>query len=674
MAVLKDRKSLTALLDGVLKLSWTPKTGLFLSPTSSLVNYIAHEPMQGEHRHFSQVYTAEGVYALPPSEKPTTVFHSPSRGKKVVVREKEEKTQVVLEVWEQNRMCMVKDLKTTHQNFVTSAVFGSLVWNSTENLVAYIAERKEIKPASFFTAEETAERVGEQFLYKENFGERHEDISNPGLFLLDISTSEVHEVDIPQDIYPAQPCFHPNTPELVFIGYDKEPYLRGIAAMTNRSSHLYLYSLENRQTHPIDTSFPSNLYPVFNPTGSKLAYFALHSSLAHTSCALLRLIDWETKQNSTLIDQISHSSDSFSGIYGYHETLIKLNWISDLELIFQSVNKCNSGVFMSDLSGNVTEVEFDMEKPWSAEIFDVWRGKVMLKCSNVKQFARVYEWKEREMRVLDAHGVPERRSGYQEQALAALQSLQIKRITHKNSGCESVLYWKQQTQPLAVLVHGGPHGNNTADYSVEATMLATLGLNLLVVNYRGSTGLGQDQLQTLLGHIGQMDLEDVLDAIEVARETVSTEKVVSIGGSHGGFLSAHLAATGKVQAAVVKNGVMNIASMNYVTDITDWPSAETLNAPTAYPTSPEDITRMYTASPISRAHQITIPVLIITGGSDKRVPSFQSIELYRVLKSLHQDVTLFLYPKDGHGLMTPSTGYDFLLNELQWLVSKLGLV
>lgn len=204
-------------------------------------------------------------------------------------------------------------------------------------------------------------------------------------------------------------------------------------------------------------------------------------------------------------------------------------------------------------------------------------------------------------------------------------------------------------------------------------MLATLGFNLLVVNYRGSTGLGQDTLEAVVGNIGRMDIEDVIEAINTAQETVSTDTIVSIGGSHGGFLSSHLAATGLVKAAVVKNGVTNIASMNLTTDITDWPSAECLQTSTPHPPTSDDIRRMYEASPLSHAGNVSVPVLIITGGSDKRVPCSQSQELYRVLKARGQDVKMLWYPKDGHALLTPATAYDFILNELIWLVAKLGL-
>ena len=374
---------------------------------------------------------------------------------------------------------------------------------------------------------------------------------------------------------------------------------------------------------------------------------------------------------------INEPREQFSGVYGYHETLMKLAWVGNEKLLFQSVNKCNSGVYTVEVgSGQVREVEFGVERPWSAEVMDVFEGKALLKCSNFKTFPQVHlcDFTDvPQLTLLDPHSPPSPLSDTQQKFLTLLSSVQVTPIPHKLSPAHSTLYWTTPAHPLAVLIHGGPHGNGTADYTTEGALLTAMGFNVLVVNSRGSTGLGQEALQALLGHIGSMDVEDVTDAVNCAGQFVNITPAVSIGGSHGGFLSAHLSSTGLVQASVIKNGVIDLTAMSLTTDITDWTSAEVLISATPHPHTAEEVARLYEASPISKAGKVGVPVLIITGGSDKRVPSAQSMEMYRVLKARGQDVKMLWYPKDGHALMTPATGYDFLLNEALWLVAKLGL-
>ncbi|KAL8445954.1 hypothetical protein Emag_004919 [Eimeria magna] len=52
---------------------------------------------------------------------------------------------------------------------------------------------------------------------------------------------------------------------------------------------------------------------------------------------------------------------------------------------------------------------------------------------------------------------------------------------------------------LAVVIHGGPHSCSTCVYTRDVLFLTTLGFDVLVVNYRGSTGFGQDELVSLHG-------------------------------------------------------------------------------------------------------------------------------------------------------------------------------
>lgn len=70
-----------------------------------------------------------------------------------------------------------------------------------------------------------------------------------------------------------------------------------------------------------------------------------------------------------------------------------------------------------------------------------------------------------------------------------------------------------------------------------------LGFGLLQVNYRGSTGMGALNVEYLQGRVGVTDVKDCVTATKEALKKypwLDSNRVGLSGGSHGGFLVAHL--------------------------------------------------------------------------------------------------------------------------------------
>ncbi|KAH9627258.1 hypothetical protein KSS87_004654, partial [Heliosperma pusillum] len=68
--------------------------------------------------------------------------------------------------------------------------------------------------------------------------------------------------------------------------------------------------------------------------------------------------------------------------------------------------------------------------------------------------------------------------------------------TEKNGSCT----------PLIVVLLGGPHSVMTSDFSKSLAFLTSIGYNLLIVNYRGSLGFGEEALQSLPGKVGHQGM------------------------------------------------------------------------------------------------------------------------------------------------------------------------
>jgi dipeptidyl aminopeptidase/acylaminoacyl peptidase len=72
-------------------------------------------------------------------------------------------------------------------------------------------------------------------------------------------------------------------------------------------------------------------------------------------------------------------------------------------------------------------------------------------------------------------------------------------------------------------------------------------------------------------------------------------------------------------------------------------------------------------SPSTYVENITAPMLIWAGESDKHIDTRQSISLYLALRRLNKKGILLLYPKEGHSLITPNNQIDLTKKVDEWL-------
>jgi len=229
--------------------------------------------------------------------------------------------------------------------------------------------------------------------------------------------------------------------------------------------------------------------------------------------------------------------------------------------------------------------------------------------------------------------------------------------------------------PLIVVPHGGPHSCTSTAYLSNYAFLCASGYCILHVNYRGSIGFGQGALDTLPGHVGLLDVKDVMHATVTMIDSgwVDPDRIGICGGSHGGFLAAHCIGQfpDLFKAAAMRNPVTNIASMLTATDIPDWCYVEALgsgyyNWKEYRSASREELDIMWEASPIKHAMAVETPTLIALGLEDKRVPPSQGREYYHVLRANGVITKLIMYDKDDHAIDKVDSEGDLWINIKQW--------
>lgn len=129
--------------------------------------------------------------------------------------------------------------------------------------------------------------------------------------------------------------------------------------------------------------------------------------------------------------------------------------------------------------------------------------------------------------------------------------------------------------PLIVWPHGGPHSVFANNLSLEESLFLSLGYAVLFINYRGSLGAGKKNVDFLLGKVGMSDVSDCVHATQQALVQfpwLDPNRLILVGGSHGGFLVTHLSGQypDMFKAVVARNPVIDIAAMSVVSDIPDW--------------------------------------------------------------------------------------------------------
>lgn len=229
--------------------------------------------------------------------------------------------------------------------------------------------------------------------------------------------------------------------------------------------------------------------------------------------------------------------------------------------------------------------------------------------------------------------------------------------------------------PLPTLVqgHGGPAwawwSGWLGSWHDWAQLLATHGYAVFLPNPRGSEGGGPAFAEMARNDWGGADFQDILDGVDLLeREGVIDPQRLAIGGwSYGGYLSAWAVThSDRFKTAIVGAGVIDIGAMALTTDTPDYLPG--------YFGDPLANRAAYDAhSPIRYADRVKVPVLILHGEQDERVPLSQGEMFYRALKFNGTPVEMVTYPRGPHWFFEREHGRDVQQRVLDWLDLQLGV-
>lgn len=226
--------------------------------------------------------------------------------------------------------------------------------------------------------------------------------------------------------------------------------------------------------------------------------------------------------------------------------------------------------------------------------------------------------------------------------------------------------------PMVVILHGGPHGiRDIWGFNSEVQLLATRGVHVLQVNFRGSGGYGINYEKAGYGEWGGIMQDDVTDATRWAIDSgvADPERICVMGGSYGAY-SALMGAAKEpdlYNCAVGLFGIYDLTIMDTTGDIkdNDWGRAFLRHV---LDMSDDDLRLV---SPNHQAGKIKARVMLGHGGQDRRAPPVHARLMRDALKKAGNDPVWYFKEAQFHGFIGEKAQTELYQNVGRFLSESL---
>ncbi|RWS23361.1 acylamino-acid-releasing enzyme-like isoform X1 [Leptotrombidium deliense] len=616
------------------------------------------------------------------------VKYSKSRQWKVVVKKnirENAKFKSFIEIWESDtkiKTLTPEILEKNHGEISLSEDFLAVHWSPNEKYFLYTAEYKSPKSESFFkqsaesaTMQEESEVIrGNEYLYKDDWGEGMNGVRHPCIYIVDVEDNfKIRCVEV--ENFSLADAFWIDNDKIGCVALNEYPYRLGVAMCCMRPSVLYSFDWRKELPKP-KILYGEHEESIRSPrkNGKTILFLCSDALSSHSKASKLMCYNIETNHTQVIIDKYS-SEVNFVPIYT-HYLPINCFTLDGKYMLFHTLMKCRSALCIVDLNNKSLKV---MNSPlFATRVMDVRHDLLVLLSSAPNHFPSIYIAKlQTDVELLKFEEVEMNHRHLTDDIDFRIEEMFIEEKGEKFP-LHTLLVGPSHKMNVAcatvVNPHGGPHLTFLGTFTHMIALFAKIGFKTLLINFRGSTGINEEYVNVLCGNIGEMDVKDVMHCIQhhVEKGDIDMKNIFLFGGSHGGFIVTHLCGQFPdfgFKACATRNPVIDISSMIELTDIPDWCLTEINVRDQSYKFGDfgnvESLTACFLKSPMKYVNNIKTPIFLLLGKYDKRVPKTQSIKYYKVLKTCGVDVKCHVYD-DKHDLQQVNVDADAFVDIALW--------
>ena len=238
-------------------------------------------------------------------------------------------------------------------------------------------------------------------------------------------------------------------------------------------------------------------------------------------------------------------------------------------------------------------------------------------------------------------------------------------------------YEEGKRYPVAFLIHGGPQGSfgNGWSYRWNPQTYAGQGYAVVMIDFHGSVGYGQEFTDAISQHWGDRPLEDLQKGWRAAQRRygfLDGANACALGASYGGYMvnwiagNWHTPSSGAWKCLVNHDGVFDTRMMGFATEelwFTEWE-----NGGTPWQV-PENYERF---NPVHHVGEWRVPMLVIHGEKDFRIPVSQGLAAFTALQRQGIESKFLYFPDENHWVLQPHNSLLWHRTVNDWLRQHLG--